>query len=384
MAMSIKTEITRLQNAKTSIKTAIEGKGVTVPDGTKLDGMAALVDSISSGGFPNGSKWDKVSATGKSSNTKYMSYANGLFVRCCNSYGIWWSTDGETWTLSNITDYAQCPAIYRNGVWITSLYSRGLWYSSDGKTWTQSNITSGYILDGYDAMTYGAGKFLIMLYNASEIPIKKLYSSTDGKSWTLVDTTGILTSGYSVFYGDGKWVHVASNRSVYTSTDLTTWTKSSNFPAYTNIRYISKVKDVYIFASDNNGGVWYSIDLQTFTKSNLTSEGYTYAIEFKDRAVISSNNATGVYYSTDGRVWNASSITDFSGKPVASDCGRIILLSSSNKTEKIYYSSDCVTWIAGEISGVDTNILACLFANGRWYGEDKSGNIFQSIAWTED
>ena len=60
--MSIKTEITRLQNAKASIKTAIEGKGVTVPDGTKLDGMAALVDSISSGGGGGGAsaKWDDV------------------------------------------------------------------------------------------------------------------------------------------------------------------------------------------------------------------------------------------------------------------------------------------------------------------------------------
>lgn len=177
---------------------------------------------------------------------------------------------------------------------------------------------------------------------------------------------------------------MASNRSVYTSTDLTTWTKSSNFPAYTNIRYISKVKDVYIFASDNNGGVWYSTDLQTFTRSNLTSEGYFYAIEFKDRAVISSNNSTGVYYSTDGRVWNASSITDFSGNPVASDCGRIILLSSPYETVKIYYSSDGTTCHAAEISGVDTQILACLFANGKWYGEDKAGNIFRSIAWTED
>ena len=47
--MSTKTEITRLQNAKSSIKTAIEGKGVTVPDNTKLDGMAELINSISSG-----------------------------------------------------------------------------------------------------------------------------------------------------------------------------------------------------------------------------------------------------------------------------------------------------------------------------------------------
>lgn len=48
--MSIQTEITRIESAKTAIATAIEGKGVTVPEGTKLDGMAALVESIEAGG----------------------------------------------------------------------------------------------------------------------------------------------------------------------------------------------------------------------------------------------------------------------------------------------------------------------------------------------
>ena len=48
--MSIQTEITRIESAKTAIATAIEGKGVTVPDGTKLDGMAPLIESIETGG----------------------------------------------------------------------------------------------------------------------------------------------------------------------------------------------------------------------------------------------------------------------------------------------------------------------------------------------
>ena len=48
--MSIQTELTRIINAKAAIKTAIEGKGVTVPDGTLLDGMAALIESIEAGG----------------------------------------------------------------------------------------------------------------------------------------------------------------------------------------------------------------------------------------------------------------------------------------------------------------------------------------------
>lgn len=45
--MSVASEIQRLQGAKADIKTAIEGKGVTVPSATKLDGYATLIGNIS-------------------------------------------------------------------------------------------------------------------------------------------------------------------------------------------------------------------------------------------------------------------------------------------------------------------------------------------------
>lgn len=48
--MSIQTELSRIINAKSAIKAAIEGKGVTVPSGTLLDGMASLIESIEAGG----------------------------------------------------------------------------------------------------------------------------------------------------------------------------------------------------------------------------------------------------------------------------------------------------------------------------------------------
>ena len=48
--MSIATEITRLQTAKADLKTAIEGKGVTVSSSATLDDYADLVDLISGGG----------------------------------------------------------------------------------------------------------------------------------------------------------------------------------------------------------------------------------------------------------------------------------------------------------------------------------------------
>ena len=56
--MSIQTELTRLTNAKAAIQAAIEGKGVTVPSGTLLDGMAALIDAIEAGGDSGGGGFD--------------------------------------------------------------------------------------------------------------------------------------------------------------------------------------------------------------------------------------------------------------------------------------------------------------------------------------
>ena len=44
--MSVQTEITRLNTAKNNIATAITSKGVTVPSGTKMDGMAELINEI--------------------------------------------------------------------------------------------------------------------------------------------------------------------------------------------------------------------------------------------------------------------------------------------------------------------------------------------------
>lgn len=53
MRVSIQTDLTRIKNAKAAIKAAIKGKGVTVPDGTLLDGMAALISGIEAGeSFP--------------------------------------------------------------------------------------------------------------------------------------------------------------------------------------------------------------------------------------------------------------------------------------------------------------------------------------------
>ena len=65
--MSISAEIARLQQAKSDLATSITNKGVTVPAATTLDGYAALVDQIQTGGgggFPYGSEIEYLQGTG--------------------------------------------------------------------------------------------------------------------------------------------------------------------------------------------------------------------------------------------------------------------------------------------------------------------------------
>ena len=50
--MSIASEITRLQGAKADLRTAIQGKGVTVPAAAKLDDYAGYVSQIPTGSAP--------------------------------------------------------------------------------------------------------------------------------------------------------------------------------------------------------------------------------------------------------------------------------------------------------------------------------------------
>lgn len=47
--MSVASEITRIQNAKDSIKTAIESKGVSVPSNALIDTYATYIGQISGG-----------------------------------------------------------------------------------------------------------------------------------------------------------------------------------------------------------------------------------------------------------------------------------------------------------------------------------------------
>ncbi len=114
--MSIASEITRLQGAKSDLKDAIEGKGVTVPSATKLDGYADLVDAISQGGGTLGTKTITSNGTYNASSDGYDGYST-VTANVPNSY----SASDEGKVVSNGALVGQTTGfITENGTYTTT------------------------------------------------------------------------------------------------------------------------------------------------------------------------------------------------------------------------------------------------------------------------
>ena len=56
-----------------------------------------------------------------------------MWVASSEAYGLWWSTDGKTWTHGSSTaliyNYRFYNANYANGMWVASSYVHGIYYS---------------------------------------------------------------------------------------------------------------------------------------------------------------------------------------------------------------------------------------------------------------
>lgn len=83
--------------------------------------------------FPNGTEWTQSNITDKIFDDFY--YADGVWIAGTNSDGLYYSTDGKTWTLSNAQPSGTlCSMCYVNGIWQCSTWG-GIYYSV---TWEPS------------------------------------------------------------------------------------------------------------------------------------------------------------------------------------------------------------------------------------------------------
>lgn len=147
--MSIQTELTRITNAKAAIKSAIEGKGVTVPDATLLDGMAALIEGIEAGVVNYNSKIVKGSFTLSerteipqqavpSSNAFILEHNSGFVPRAVFLYTEKIETDCPTLYVSVVTKYNDNTSTYNLTTSAVYKYSTTQRYANNHSTMAKS------------------------------------------------------------------------------------------------------------------------------------------------------------------------------------------------------------------------------------------------------
>lgn len=171
--MSVQSEITRIESAKTAIATAIEGKGVTVPTGTKLDGLAALVEAIQ-GGSGN---IETITFTPADTGALFVDFdTNGIpfAVMCVRNSFVYGNTDTYYYEENEvpmccilISKYAE-----RGTQWPFHIYNSST-SGFNGKVYTQGPST---ILNSISANKYMAAA----IRYSSAHPILSVYVNSTG------------------------------------------------------------------------------------------------------------------------------------------------------------------------------------------------------------
>ena len=142
-----------------SIVAAIEGKGVTVPDGTLLDGMAALIESIEAGGGSATSITGTITLNGAWENVNLLTYEEltnvfgetlpTLFVAIYRTSNAKSHTNGCLW----VSNQENAVYLYRNSG--TSGFANAVALSTSHPTITE---TQGLIIPWYNRYYFKGGE----------------------------------------------------------------------------------------------------------------------------------------------------------------------------------------------------------------------------------
>ena len=173
-----------------------------------------------------------------------------------------------------------------NGLFVTVGDNGIIFTSSDGISWTKR--TSGTTKNLY-GVTYGGGLFVTVGDNGT------ILTSSDGTTWTNTSTNKRTTLGryfsqpdanhlYGVTYGDGLFVTVGGDATIFTSSNGTTWTERDGLRSkWTDPQYFKAItyrKKLFVLVG-RNGRTLNSPDGITWkqrksgTKYNLV--GITYS-----------------------------------------------------------------------------------------------------------
>lgn len=239
--------------------------------------------------------WTEYSLNSNYLKPQNIAYGNGTFVICglestSNSTYIYYSKNGTTWNavaLPTTVDFSiDCYSVkfINNRFVITSSGWRTTWRTGDTITKIEEKVA--------------------------------FFESSNGINWTLrlltIDRGTNLNyknaNARDIEYRNGLYVYVGNNGNIYSSTNLTNWTKRNS----TTTNLLSSIcygKSQFVVCGDY-GTILTSSDGITWTKRDSTIETYIRQMKYANGTYLGLGNNGELLESYDGIMWqNVSEVT---------------------------------------------------------------------------
>lgn len=169
--MSIATEITRLQTAKSDIKSSIEAKGVTVPSSALIDDYADYIDNIEQGGSA-----PTIDSKEIAEPLYFLASPTDCAVGICKNGSpaaktFYYSFDKENWT-------AYTPTTTVNNIPVAK--GKKIYWKGSGNFCSSSNSKYYYFTKTSNAYLYAGGNVMSLLGDnwATNVTIPENYCFT--------------------------------------------------------------------------------------------------------------------------------------------------------------------------------------------------------------
>lgn len=370
---------------KEQIRQAIERKKVSVPASTPLKQYPEKIDAIypdaifmQENNFSDGCTTTLRNGDTVTQWAKNVVYGNGIYVgynlettntdysSVYNAFLVKSSTESD-WV--RVDTGKPTKVVFFNGIFVCMYESTyyGVRWSADGKTWNSCTISGGTNYVG--GIFFADNNYLYLV--KSDGSTTYLYKSSDGKSFTKVDTSSFPTSSYpitSMLYSDklkkyymckSQYSGGAPRYQHYYSSDLTTWTTiqddlDGDFRLvgerlYCNyFRNKSSIVELWSYYT-NDGITWNQVnisssdsDINVYSYVNGTYFGFSY----------NSYTKYQIYYSENGiDNWKEMELPiNLKFEPNWSVCNGIVFNMTMQSTNAEYvvftrnYSFDGFTW----------------------------------------
>lgn len=220
-----------------------------------------------------------------------VSYKNGryhvTYVSRINHVKVATSTNGTSWSYSNLVTASAAPALYpeityQNSRWtfVGFIDQLKFGYSTGGTSWTLNTITASASRASSGA--YWNGSYWIVLGYLTSDSLLRAFKSSDGVTWTNtslgIAQSSTLANCSSLAYGNSTWL-LKNGNAIYTSPDGVTWTaRSFGYTPYAvyNVKFINSHFYALVSQTNNNSRLYESADGITWTLKYSFASGYNW------------------------------------------------------------------------------------------------------------